>query len=143
MPSLTLKASELGSYIVSVSFKDEVGNSFTPDVVYWTLSDEFGTPVNDNEAVQIGAPSSIEHIVLAGNDLAIFEENPMYPDDKGKRYLTVWGTYTSAFAGAGTPFSAEVKFRVMDLVGLSREIILLVDVNDSVGVTEDNSSEVS
>ncbi len=136
MPSLTLKASELGNYVVSVTFRDELGNAFTPDVVYWTLSDEFGTPVNDREAVMIGSPSSLEHILLTGNDLAIFESNPMYPDDKGKRNLTVWGTYTSVFSGPNTPYSAEVKFRVINLTGLSREIILLVDVYDSVGVAE-------
>lgn len=136
MPSLTLKASELGNYVISVTFRDELGNSFTPDVVYWTLSDEFGTPVNDREGVMIGSPSSLEHIVLTGNDLAIFENNPMYPDDKGKRNLTVWGTYTSVISGPGTPYSAEVKFRVMDLVGLSREIILLVSVYEDVTVTD-------
>jgi hypothetical protein len=136
MPSLTLKASELGNYVISVTFRDELGNAFTPDIVYWTVSDEFGTPVNDNEAVEISSPSSLEHILLTGNDLAIFEDNPMYPDDKGKRNLTVWGTFTSAFSGPGTPFSAEIKFRIMDLVGLSREIILLVSVHESVTVTD-------
>lgn len=87
---ISTKATEGSTFFVDVSFTDENGTAFTPDTLFWSLTDAFGNIVNDREDVEITTPAATERIMLSGDDLVVDE-----PFDSAKRYIIVHGTYTS------------------------------------------------
>ena len=104
-------AIEKSTYIVTCTFTDEAGDSLVPETVAWTLTDGFGTVINDREAVS-ETPAATVNIVLSGDDLAIISGMT------NKRILTIQATYNSAY-GTGLPLNARATFTIEDLVKIS------------------------
>jgi len=107
---LSTLAAELGTYAITATFEDEVGNPMTPTILTWSLVRTDGTIINSRQDVPIAASASVT-IVLQGADLAIFAE------DNRKRRVVIEGTYTSSL-GSGLPLKAESEFSICDLVGV-------------------------
>lgn len=103
------KAAEQSTFIVTLTYTDEDGDSVTPDTVTWSLVDRNSVVINSREDVSIAAPGTTNDIVLSGDDLAIDDG---YTEQE--RWLVVEGTYTSD-AGAGLPFRDQCKFVVQQL----------------------------
>lgn len=99
--------------VIVASFTDEDDNPVSPATLYWKLTDSEGTVINSRSAEEISTPSSIENIVLSGDDLVIQAGE----GTKGYRILTIWGTYNSSY-GSDLPIQAAVRFTVLDLVAL-------------------------
>jgi len=90
MPStLTTRAVEGSTYIVTAAFEDEDENAVTPNDLTWTLTDRHGNVINDREDEVITPDTSVD-IVLTGDDLQV-------GDDERATVLTVTieGTYDS------------------------------------------------
>ena len=113
MPTtLTTKATEQSTYIITAAFTDDAGAEVTPKAgLNWTLTDSSGTVVNSRENVSIAAPAASVDIVLSANDLAVSSGADLV------RYLTIEGTYDSD-AGSDLPIKDQVKFAIADLVAV-------------------------
>jgi hypothetical protein len=110
MPAtLTTRAVERSTYIVTAEFKDASGASVVPNSIAWTLSDEQGRTMNSRSAVAVAVPAASIDIVLSDADLALTGAG-----DKGGRVLTIVADYDST-EGAGLPLhekcaSASIRF---------------------------------
>ena len=107
--TLSLRAGERSTYVITATYEDEDGNPITPTTATWTLTDGEGKVVNSRLDVAIAAPSTSDDIVLQGDDLVCISRR----DET--RILTMEITYTSAL-GAGLPCTAQVSFRVANFV---------------------------
>lgn len=105
-------ASELSSYIITLSFTDETGNAVTPDSVKWTLTDLDGNVINNRQDVVISSLSSSVPVVLEGDDLLVGVNYRLE-----KRMLTIEGTYTSSIHGE-LPITGAVIFTIDHYRGL-------------------------
>jgi hypothetical protein len=99
-------AEENGTYIVTVTFKNEYGVDVTPTAASWSLVDKNGNTINSRSNVSIESPSSTETIVLSGNDLALWGES------YANRWMVFSATYNSA-NGTGLPLKKSVRFTVV------------------------------
>lgn len=99
---LTDRATERGTFIVTVSFEDEDGTELIPDSLTYTLTDGSGNVVNSKED-EVLTPAASVDILLSGLDLDI--------TNTSVRVVTVEGTYTSD-AGAGLPLTDQVTFHI-------------------------------
>ena len=112
MPTtLTTHAVEKSTFVITVAFQDEQGNSVTPNELTWTLTDMNGNVINNRDQVSITPDSSVD-IVLSGDDLALEGDAPEL------RVLTVEGTYSSDL-GNDLPIKDSVRFIVDNLVAVS------------------------
>lgn len=113
MPStLTTKAVEKSTYIVTAAFTDDDGVAVVPNTpLTWTLTDRDGAVINNRDAVAITPAASVE-IVLSGDDLAVPDTADLV------RYVTIEGTYDSD-AGSNLPIKDQVKFAVSNLVAVT------------------------
>lgn len=113
MPStLTTKAVEKSTYIVTAAFTDDDGVAVVPNTpLTWTLTDRDGAVINNRDAVAITPAASVE-IVLSGGDLAVPDTADLV------RYVTIEGTYDSD-AGSNLPIKDQVKFAVSNLVAVT------------------------
>ena len=102
-------ATEQSSFKVKLEFFDESGNPVAPDTMFWTLTDEGGSVVNSREDVEIASPSSVESVLLKGDDLAVDGNDPV------KRLVTAQGTYTSAEFGAELPLKDQSVFTIIPI----------------------------
>ena len=102
--TLTEKAIEQSTYVITVAFLDEDDNAITPISPTWTLTDESGGIINE-QADNAIPPATTATIVLSGDDLAVSGTHDT------ARILTVSGTYNSA-AGAGLPFRDHIRFLI-------------------------------
>lgn len=108
MTVLPTVAAEEGTYVISLTFKDEDGTALTPTTLTWTLTDEDGTVVNSRSGVAASVAATI-NIVLSGDDLALSDAK------KRRRCVSVSGTYTSTY-GAALPLKDEIWFTIRDLL---------------------------
>ena len=114
--STKLKAAiEKSTKMIVVSFFDESDTAKDPESMKWTLTDTLGNIINEREDVVVANPSSVETIVLTGNDLAIISDT-----DNGKRLFTVESTYNSEL-GSGLTLNGEANFTVINLVEIEDE----------------------
>ena len=110
--TLTTKAQEKSTYVVTAAFKDEDGDAVTPNSgLTWTLTDESGNIINLREDVDISSASSV-NIVLTGDDLKWLAGVNKW------RVVTIEGTYDSTL-GTGLSFRDEVRFEIENLVAVS------------------------
>ena len=110
--TLTVTASEEGTYIVEAAFTNSDGDAVTPETVTWTLTDLEGTVINSREDESI-TPASTVSIVLSGDDLAL---------DVGVSYwreVTVEATYNSAEYGNNLPLKGVARFEIENLSAVS------------------------
>jgi len=105
-------AIEKSTYIITVSFFDEVEAAEDVKTMKWTLTDTAGNIINEREDVVVADPESVETIVLSGDDLAIISDT-----DNGKRLFTVEATYDSIL-GNDLPLNGEAAFTVVDLTAI-------------------------
>lgn len=114
MPTtLTTKATEESTYVITAAFTDEDGSAVTPkDGTVWSLYDRGGNVINSRQDVAIVAATSVD-IVLSGDDLQITGVS-----DDGVRKLTIEGTYDSSL-GSDLPLNDECTFSIEDLVGVT------------------------
>lgn len=104
------RAKEQSTYVVTVAFDDEDGNSVTPNSgLTWSLFDCDGNVVNSRGSVSISSAGTV-NIVLTGNDLDL--------DNGSERYVLVEGTYSSSL-GTALPLKEEARFYIDNLVGVS------------------------
>jgi len=109
----TIPAIEQSTYVVTLTFKDEDGNSVSPNSIKWTLTDSAGNVINSRQDVSISPASSVS-IVLRGDDLALQASE----SDVGQRILTVEATYDSD-KGSNLPLKDELSFYVVNLTNVS------------------------
>jgi hypothetical protein len=107
--SLTTKANDGSTYVVTAAFTDEDGVAVSPDSLVWTLKNRDGDIINSREDVTVDTPSSSENIVLSGDDI-------LYSDG-AERILILEATYTSS-SGEGLPLKDSVQFEIQDLIGV-------------------------
>lgn len=111
MPAtLTTRAIERSTFIVTAAFTDKAGAAVVPDSIKWTLTDEVGRVINSRSDVAIAIPASSVDIVLHGADLALRDAT-----DMGGRVLTVEVVYDST-EGNDLPLKDEARFRIAPLV---------------------------
>ena len=107
---LNITANEKSTLIITVSFKDETGESVTPnDDLTWTLTDVQGTIVNERDHVDLTAAPSVT-IVLHGDDLICAESNQLV--------LTIEGTYDSLL-GSDLEIKEQATFNVANLIAVT------------------------
>ena len=119
LTTLTTEAMEEGSYFITVSFYDEDGAAETPNVgtIKWTLTDNDGSVINDNDYIAATSSSSIT-IELEGDDLAIQSGET---SSLVRRHLIVEWEYNSAL-GDDKPAKAECVFFIRNLIRLPLDI---------------------
>lgn len=111
MPIITTlsdRATEESTYVVTASFYDENDDPVTPTTVTWTLTDEDGVVINSREDVSITPGTSVD-IVLSGDDLTC--GNAAH----AARILTVDAMYNSDL-GSGLPLKGAVRLIVDGLI---------------------------
>ena len=116
---LTTEAMEEGSYFITVAFLDEDGDAETPnvDTIYWTLTDNKGTVINDRDYEAETSANSIT-IELEGDDLAIQTGETA---SLVRRRLVILWEYDSDL-GDDKPAKAEVIFLIRNLTRLPVEV---------------------
>ena len=108
MNRLSTPAVEKSTYIVTVAFTNEDGDSVIPNSgLNWSLSDLEGNIVNSRTAVAL-TPAATVNIILSGLDLALVDGKDTY------RVLTVEGTYNSLLGGS-LPIKDSVVFLIRNL----------------------------
>jgi hypothetical protein len=109
--SVSQAAIEKSTFIVTVSFTDEDGNSVTPNAgLSWSLTKaDRKTIINNREDVVIAVPAASVTIVLQGDDLVVEDDQ-----DPSWRYLVIEGTYDSPL-GNDLPFKDHLRFPVVDV----------------------------
>lgn len=117
---LTTEAMEEGSYFIDVAFYDEDGDAETPnvDTIYWTLTDNAGTVVNERDYEAIASASSIT-IELEGDDLAI--QAGETASLVRRRIVLLW-EYDSDL-GDDKPAKAECIFHIRNLTRLPVAVV--------------------
>ena len=109
------EATEQGVFGFSVTFTDDDGDAVIPnaDTIFWTLTNNVGTVINDRDNEAEASAASIT-IVLSGDDLAILpgETAPVV-----RRRITVLWEYDSDL-GDDLPGTAEVILKVRNLTRL-------------------------
>lgn len=112
MPAtLTTPAVERSTYVISASFTDEAGVAATPTSLEWTLTDDYGTVINNRQDVAL-TPAEAVDIVLSGDDLAITEASATVA-----RKVTIRATYNSTY-GIGLPWVDQCLFTITNLAGV-------------------------
>jgi len=110
MPTtLSTKAVEQSTFVVSATFTDENGDSVVPNTLQWSLVDRKGNVVNDRKDVSVSSPSSTEDIVLSSADLKIDKDR-----EQVSRWVVFEGTYDSTL-GSDLPLKDQVEFTVVNL----------------------------
>ena len=116
---LTTEAMEEGSFFVTVAFLDEDSAAVTPNegTIYWTLTDNDGTVINDRDYVAEASASSVT-IELTGDDLAVQtgETAALL-----RRKITILWEYDSDL-GNDKPAKSEVIFLVRNLTRIPVDI---------------------
>ncbi len=111
--TLTVKATEESTYVVTASFTDEDGTAIIPTEIKWTLTDAIGNVINNREDVVV-TPASEINIVLTGDDLAFQSgETGLYTD----RIVTVEGKYNSSL-GTGLNLKGAALFQIENLTAV-------------------------
>lgn len=103
---------ERGTFVVTVTPKDDTGAAVTPSAMSWTLTDMAGAAVNSRTDVSVTPGTSVA-IVLSGADLQV---GTSFLDNR--RELLIKFTYTSS-AGSGLPGREYLRFEVRPTVGES------------------------
>jgi hypothetical protein len=108
--SVSQAAVENGTFIVTVSFTDEDGNSVVPNSLMWSLvAADRVTVINSRSDVVINPPAASVDIVLTGPDLV---------KDAGKlvswRFLVIEGTYDGAL-GSNLPIVDHLHFPIVGI----------------------------
>ncbi len=103
--TLTVKAVEGSTYVVTIKFFDENGQPVVPNTAEWTLTDEDGNIVNSRDGVEIGSPDSTIEVLLGGSDLP----------GPGNVLFAVDATYDSAL-GTDLPLVDQIRIRVDGIV---------------------------
>ena len=107
---LTQSANERSTYILVVSFFDELGLPVIPTAVVWTLTDSAGSVINSRSSVVVTPDSTIK-IILSGDDLALTGSDL-------RRTVYVSADYNS-LNGTGLPLREEFNFNILDLINVS------------------------
>lgn len=110
-------AIEKSTYIITVSFFDEAEAAEDVKTMTWTLTDTLGNIINSRDQVEVVNPSSVEAVVLSGNDLAIIGDG-----GDEKRLFTVEATYDSDL-GNDLPLNGVASFTVIDEAAILNGII--------------------
>lgn len=111
--ALDKDAVEESTFIISLSFRDELNQPVTPLQATWTLSTESGDVVNNRENIPVVPLESDSFIVLTGPDLAL-------PDsDDRTRLVLIQSSYNSVKYGSNLQLNEEVSFKITDLKTLS------------------------
>ena len=114
IPKLPIAAVEKSTYFPVASFFDEDGNAEDVKTLTWTLTDILGNIINEREDVEVTNPSSVETIVLSGDDLALFA------NDRLRRIITFNATYDSDL-GSDLPLNGAAEFTIVQLVSITDE----------------------
>lgn len=107
--TLTTRAKENSTYVITVTFTDEDGDAVVPTSITWSLTDKSGNVINDREDVAVAVPASSVDVVLSGADLAVGTATAV------QRYFLVEATYNSDL-GTGLPLNDECIFLLDGLV---------------------------
>lgn len=114
--TLTSRAAEESTFIVTAAFKDENGVAVVPNAgtVTWTLIDtSTGDIINNRENVAITSASTI-NIVLSGSDLSLVSQS----NSEEERRLTIQAEYDSVLAN-DLPIKGVAIFMVVDILSIS------------------------
>ena len=106
-PQANINAVEQSTYVVTVSFTDELNEAVVPNNVSYTLLDSGNNVMNSLEQVSVSPASEVD-IVLSGDDLSLAE------GVGNIRYLLIEAAYNSTF-GSDLPFKKQLQFEILDL----------------------------
>jgi hypothetical protein len=108
MPTtLTAKANDKSTYVVTVAFTDEDGVAAIPTAINWTLTNSVGAVINSRSNVSVATPATSVDILLGALDLDY--------DEGRRRVLTIQATYNSSL-GTGLPLKDQVEFAIDNLL---------------------------
>ena len=112
---LETEAMEESSYFITAAFTDEDGDAIVPKAasIYWTLTDNNGTVINDRDYEAETSASSIT-IELDGDDLAIQAGETA---SLVRRRIVIQWEYDSSL-GVDTPAKGECIFHIRNLTRL-------------------------
>lgn len=111
MDILAKTAKERSTYFVDVAFLDEDDQPFTPNEIFWRLTDMAGNIINLRDAVEITSPDIVVTIELAGEDLRNRSEAV------AARLITIYGTYDSVNYGAGKVYRQQCLLNIEPELG--------------------------
>lgn len=116
---LTDEAMEEGSYFIDVAFYNEDDEAVSPnaDTIYWTLTDNSGSVINNRDYEAETSATSIT-IELEGDDLAI-QSGETAPLIK-RRVIILW-EYDSDL-GNDKPAKAECIFLIRNLTRIPEAV---------------------
>jgi len=103
MTTLTTKATNEGTYILTCTFTDADGTAVTPNALTWTLCDGSGTVVHSRRDVIVSPAASVS-IVLTADDIDT--------EDGWNRVFTIEGNYNSATYGNNLPIREQATFNI-------------------------------
>jgi len=105
-------AIEKSSFVIRCTVRDANQALVTPTSMVWTLSDTKGRIINEKEDVPVVDPSSVEDILLYGEDLALEQRN------NRMRIFTMLATWSGSY-GESIPVRKAVRFEIKDLLKVS------------------------
>ena len=113
--TLTSRAAEESTFIVTAVFKDEDGDLVVPNAgtVIWTLTDKDGTVINSREDVAETSASTV-NIVLSGDDLTLIDQDCL----EEERRVTIQAEYDSVLEN-NLPIKGVAIFTVVNLISIT------------------------
>lgn len=101
------QVAEGGTYILQLTFADELGAAAVPVSATFTLTDDKGAIVNSRDDVAISPLAASTYIVLSGNDLLLSGTQ------QATRTVTIKASYNSATYGSNLPLRATHDFIIV------------------------------
>lgn len=108
-------AEEGGTYVLSLTIKDENGDPLVPSSLTWSLYDGERNIVNGREDVVISPTDSSVDIVMKNQDLLISESEEYKL--KEMRIVRISGTYDSTY-GDNLTLEKEARFYIVNMTDL-------------------------
>lgn len=109
--NLTTEAVEQSTYVIVSSFYNESGIAETPNSATWTLTDEYGTVINERADVAMTPGTSVSTL-LSGDDLQILSSE--VSKEVVNRIFSVEALYDSALQN-NVPLKSSVVFQLRNL----------------------------
>lgn len=104
--ALTVTPVDRGVIVVTMAFTDAGGTATVPNSITWTLTDRYGTVINEREDVTVATPAASVSVTLSGDDLD-------HNDGAFRRFI-VDAEYDST-EGSGLPLRGMAYFPIEDI----------------------------
>ena len=110
-------ANEEGTFIINCAFTDAMdGSKVVPKTLKWSLTNRYGTIINNLNQVEVTPTGESVTIILTGKDLSVLERESAR---MLRRYFIIEGTYDSSIQ-ANLPVPERALFYLKNLHHFSK-----------------------